>query len=118
MPTNVEIKKTVFPKDSFDKRVNNSFSTYTAEKPVADRTIEQFFQDYENLYFQIPPEGVSASHRYLVNKSTEVLTMEQETLNIQPLLDEVASLQEQLLASKLEYINAQQKIAELTLQLK
>lgn len=112
----IDIVKTVLPKQQTEKVLNRNFSSFV-NKPVAAPTISltEFFQSYEQLYFQIPPEGETSSHRYLINKSSELINIEQNTLDIQPLLDEISSLREQLLASKMDYITAQQQIATLTL---
>lgn len=111
MANEVKIQKTVFQKEQFDKSIDREFKTFA--QPVLEEeepTVEQFFVDYENLYFEIPPEGETNSHEYLIKRSSELVNFEKDTEDIQPLLDEIAQLREQ----NLEY---QQQIIELTGQL-
>lgn len=111
MANEVQIKKTVYQKEQFDKTVDRTFKTYAQPEPVEEQTtVEQFFVDYENLYFEIPPEGETNSHTYLIKRSSELVDFEKDTEDIQPLLDEIAQLRNQ----NLEY---QQQIIELTGQL-
>ena len=66
MAKNIEIKKTVYTKDNFNKVVDREFKSFKqpAEVPV-EKTVDQFFKDYEDLYLDIPIEGDEKSHRYL-----------------------------------------------------
>lgn len=116
MSNQVHIKKTVYNKEEVEKSINRNFEAFqqnTSGELPSPIDISKFFQDYENLYFSIPPLGDSASHTYLVNRSSELLNIEKDTLDIQPLLDEIAQLREQLLQSQIDYSTAQQSIAEL-----
>lgn len=111
MANEVKIQKTVYQKQQFDKTVDRSFKTFAQpnEEEVGP-TVEQFFLDYEDLYYEIPPEGETNSHQYLIQKSSELVDFEKDTSDIQPLLDEIAQLRTQ----NLEY---QQQIIELTGQI-
>lgn len=97
-----------YRKEEVERLANRNFTTFSPQADLLepDRTLEQFFEDYERLFFKIPPEGASSSHRYLVEKSSSILNMEQSTLEIQPLLDEIARLREELLAAKLDNMTA------------
>jgi hypothetical protein len=52
---------------------------------------------YEDLYFQIPAEGETNSHEYLIRRSSEIFQLGQDITNLQPLLDEIGDLRIQLL---------------------
>jgi hypothetical protein len=52
---------------------------------------------YEDLYFQIPAEGETNSHEYLIRRSSEIFQLGQDITNLQPLLDEIGDLRVQLL---------------------
>lgn len=107
MAKNVNIKKTVYEKDNFDKVVDRSFKTFAQPLPVeSERTLEEFFDDYERLYYEMPVEGESKSHRYLINRSSELVDFEKDTQDIQPLLDEIAQLREQILTYQEQLIEA------------
>lgn len=107
MSRDIQIKKTVFSKDNFEKVIDRSFKTFAQPLPVEEeRTVEQFFTDYDNLYFEIPPEGETNSHQYLAQKSSELVDFDKNTDDIQPLLDEIAQLREQILSYQQQLIAA------------
>ena len=107
MSRDIQIKKTVFSKDNFEKVIDRSFKTFAQPEAIEEeRTVEQFFTDYENLYFEIPPEGDTNSHRYLIQKSSELVDFDKDTDDIQPLLDEIAQLRQQILEYQQQLIAA------------
>jgi len=103
----VNIYKEVYKKSEVDTVIDTEFKTFT--KPVEETdtdTIEELFRLYDKLYFTIPTEGEDKSHQYLLKRSSELTSLEKSSEDIQPLLDEVAQLRQQLL-------NANQQIFEL-----
>jgi hypothetical protein len=107
MARNVNIKKTVYDKSNFNKIVDREFKTYAQPAPPStERTVEQFFDEYEKLFYEIPVEGDSKSHKYLITKSSELVDFEKDTQDIQPLLDEIAQLREQILTYQQQLIEA------------
>ena len=112
MGKNIKIQKTVYQKDSFGKVVDRGFKSFVSAEEVVDgRTVKQFFKDYEDL--DIPVEGDGESHRYLVERSSELLDLEDNLQDIQPLLDEIAELREQLLESLTKNIDLEIEMANL-----
>jgi len=97
MANNLPIRKTVYNREKYGKVVNREFSTFVPPPPDADPTVEDFFNLYEALFYEIPADGETGSHRYLIQRSSELVDFERDTLDIQPLLDEIASLREELL---------------------
>jgi len=102
----VQLRRTVVDREKYLKVVDTSFSSFPETVGEEQITLEQFFQAYENLYYEIPVEGVVNSHEYLVRRSSELLDLEKNTEDIQRYLDEIARLREQLL-------EANQTIAQL-----
>lgn len=95
MANDIQLQKTVFGKVDFSKVVDTSFKTFTQPVPEEDPdTPEELFRLYDKLYYSIDIEGETQSHRYLVNKSSELLDFQATTENIQPLLDEIAQLRQ------------------------
>ena len=114
MGKNIKIQKTVYKKDSFGKVIDTGFKSFVDTPPLDDtRTVENFFKDYEDLYLDIPVEGEGSSHRYLVERSSELLDLEDNLQDIQPLLDEIAELREQLLESNTKNIDLEIELANL-----
>ena len=107
MSKNIQIKKTVFTKDNFEKVIDRQFKTFAqAPEVAAERTVADFFQDYENLYYEIEPEGETESHQYLIKRSLEIVDYEKDTEDIQPLLDEISQLRAQILDFQEQLIKA------------
>ena len=108
MANEVRLQKTVFKKDNFDKVVDRSFTTFAQPIAVEDLpTVEEFFNLYEQLYFEIPIEGVTQSHQYLIQRSSELIDFQKDTDDIQPLLDEITDLRERLLQANSQLIEIQ-----------
>lgn len=100
----VPLNKTVANKASFEKVVDVEFKTFTVLNEIPELTVDEFFVEYERLFFEIPIEGELNSHQYLAKKSGEISNFQKDTTDIQPLLDEIASLREQLLNANLRIV--------------
>jgi hypothetical protein len=70
-------------------------------------TVDDFFQLYEELFYQIPKEGDINSHKYIIQKEADYLGISISQDDIQALLNEITSLRQQVL-------EAQQTINDLT----
>lgn len=93
MANDINIQKTVFSATDFNKIIDSTFKTFTQPVPEEDTdTPEELFRLYEKLYYVIDVTGETDSHEYLVKKSSELLTFDRVTEDIQPLLDEIAQL--------------------------
>lgn len=111
MANDIKIVRTVFNTTEFTKVVDNSFKTFTQPIPEEDLdTTEEFFRLYEKLYYVIDIEGETNSHQYLVKKSSELLNFDTVTEDIQPLLDEIAQLREQLLSANQQILDLETNI--------
>jgi len=114
MGKNIQIKKTVYQKDDYNKVIDRSFSSFKQEVPEAvEKTVEQFFADYEELYLEIPVQGEEQSHEYLSLRSGELISVNEIESDIQPLLDEIAELRQQLLDAQNEILDQRLEIANL-----
>lgn len=107
---NLDLTKDSFDKELVKKLVNTEFSFFVESPQEQQLTIEDFFAAYESLYLDIPIEGQNQSHEYLIRRSSELLNLERDTSDIEPLLNEIAKLRERLL-------NSNRKISELENQL-
>jgi hypothetical protein len=112
MANDIQIQKTVFSATEFNKVVDNTFKTFTQPIPEEDPdTPEELFRLYEKLYYVIDVTGETDSHEYLVKKSSELLTFDKVTEDIQPLLDEIAQLREENLALNQQILTLETNIA-------
>jgi hypothetical protein len=111
MANDIQIIKTVYNKTEFSKVIDKGFRTYTQPIPEEDTdTAEELFRLYEKLYFTIDIEGEENSHEYLIRKSSELISYERDTEDIQPLLDEIAQLRIQLLQANQQILDLETKI--------
>ena len=110
MSEKVSISKQVFEKQQYRQVIDTSFTQLTVTAgastapPTPTQTIQEFFQSYSDLFFQIPKEGETNSHQYLVQQSSEyiggqavnqdIIALQQEITNLR---EENLQLQEQLL---------------------
>lgn len=112
MSKTISTNKTVYNKEQFDKTIDRSFKSFvTIPDPVTEVSIEEFFDIYETLYYTIPPEGDENSHTYLIQKSSELVDFDKDTEDIQPLLDEITQLRQQLLDANTQIIELQSGIS-------
>ena len=97
---NIRVKKTVYNKDEFEKVVDTSFNTFTDDVQAQDNdTVEELFRLYDKLFYDIPTEGTTNSHTFILQESSKLVEFTKDIEEIQPLLDEIATLREQLLIS-------------------
>lgn len=95
-----ELKRQVFDKDKFSKTVNTGFEELS-NKPdpkffdIDLATIDDFFNLYEKLFFDIPKEGENNSHEFLVKESVDYIGLEPIFPEIQVLLEEITELKEE-----------------------
>lgn len=79
----VELRKTIYS-NSINNVINNNFnqlvppSTQTESTP--DMTVGEFFQQYNTIFFEIPPSGSDESHLGLATRSLEYLGVSLEDL--------------------------------------
>jgi hypothetical protein len=100
MSQQIPIEKQVFDKDQFGRVIDTNFRQFLnqeQEEETPEFTIEDFFELYESLFFQIPREGETDSHRYILEKEAEYLGVIISQDDIQLLLDEITNLRQQVL---------------------
>ena len=110
MANDVEIKKTVYSTVDFTKVVDTSFKTFTQPTAAEDTdTPEELFRLYDKLYYVIDIQGETDSHEYLIRRSSEIATYDKTTEEIQPLLDEISQLRQELLAANQRILTLETK---------
>jgi hypothetical protein len=106
----IPVQKTVFSKEAFNKVVNTQFSQLINQEAGGDElsfSVDDFFELYNQLFYQIPTEGESNSHRYILQREADYLGVSISQEDVQALLDEITTLRQQVL-------DAQTTINELT----
>ena len=106
----IPVQKTVFNKDDYGRVINTQFSQLLNQGATEDTlsfTVDDFFQLYEDLFYQIPKEGDTNSHKYILQKEADYLGISISQDDVQALLNEITSLRQ-------EVLGAQQTINDLT----
>ena len=96
----VNLNKKVYIKSQYEKVINTKFSQLATSPSTTTPTtaptisIDEFFQYYNQLFFEIPKEGETNSHAFLVKTSSEYIRSNVINEEIQALIDEINILQQ------------------------
>jgi hypothetical protein len=104
----IDLTKEVFSKAQYVKTIDTSFNelgvTSIGEDLIAQPSIEEFFDQYNELFYDIPPNGEINSHEYLVKTSGEYINFEDNSIEIEALRAEIASLRSDNLKLQMDNI--------------
>ena len=109
MAESVQLNRTVYGKVTYPNVINTEFTQLVWANPAVGPspiTIEEFFQAYNDLFFEIPIDGEFNSHLELIQRSTEYVGVTQTPDEIDALLTEINQL-------RLENLRLQQQLDEL-----
>jgi hypothetical protein len=94
----IPVQKTVFSKDSYGRVVDTQFSQLiTQEDETLSFSVDDFFELYDQLFYQIPRDGETNSHQYILQREADYLGISISQEDVQALLDEITSLRQQVL---------------------
>jgi hypothetical protein len=105
----VDLTKKLYNKKAYLNVVDTQFNELS-QPPIPtepDTTVDEFFQLYNDLFYEIPKLGETNSHEYLVKQSSDYIGSAVLTDDIQALLDEITALRE-------ENLELQKNIIDLT----
>lgn len=104
----VDLLKNVYNKNQYTKTINTSFSelgvTTVAEDLQQQPNVEEFFGLYNTLFYDIPPNGATNSHEFLVQQSGEYIGFDQNQEEIEALQAEISQLRKDLLAAQINIV--------------
>ena len=102
----VDLKKNVFSKSQYIKTIDTQFSelgvTSLQEDLASQVDVNQFFQLYNDLFYEIPANGATNSHEYLVKTSGEYINFDLIQEEIEALREEISGLREENLELQVE----------------
>jgi hypothetical protein len=107
----IPIEKQVFDKNQYGRVIDTQFSqllNQQTEEETPSFTLEDFFELYDQLFYQIPKEGEVDSHRFILQREAEYLGVIIDQEDIQALLDEITSLRQQVLDTQTSLNEANQ----------
>ena len=94
----IPVEKTVFSKDSYSRVIDTQFSQLiTQEDDTLSFSVDDFFELYDQLFYQIPRDGETNSHQYILQREADYLGISISQEDVQALLDEITSLRQQVL---------------------
>jgi hypothetical protein len=94
----IPVQKTVFSKDSYGRVIDTQFSQLiTQEDETLSFSVDDFFELYDQLFYQIPRDGETNSHQYILQREADYLGISISQEDVQALLDEITSLRQQVL---------------------
>ena len=111
----LNLNRKVYAKNQYEKVIDTSFSQLaTSPSPTtltvaqqATISVDEFFTNYSQLFFQIPKFGTTNSHEYLIKTSTEYVGSNVISDDIQALVDEINLLQAQNLELNQKLVEVQ-----------
>ena len=111
MSESIKFQKQVFDKSQYNKIIDTSFTQLGIKTPTEQisetPSVNDFFQMYNELFYDINEKGSTNSHEYLIKQSSEYINFEQDNEEIESLQAEIAQLRIDLLNSQKEVIELQ-----------
>ena len=101
----LDLEKKVYTKEDYIKTIDVEFSefgtTTVAQDLETQPTVQDFFNLYNDLFYEINPLGETNSHAYLVETSAEYINQDVINEEVEALRAEITSLREQLLEAQI-----------------
>lgn len=111
MSESVRFQKQVFDKRQYEKTIDTSFKQLGVKSPIEQieetPTVNDFFQMYNELFYDIPETGATNSHEYLIKQSSEYINFEQDNEEIDALQVEIGQLRTELLEAQKQIVELQ-----------
>ena len=107
----INLNRQVFNKQKFNETVDTEFNQLGVEEndpsffDIDLATQEDFFTLYNKYFFEIPKEGETNSHQYLIQESSQYVGSQQINEEIQALLQEILDLREENLELRKEIVD-------------
>jgi hypothetical protein len=98
--TNIELIKKIYGLNTYTKAIDTDFEELIPQEISVTSsvvTVDEFFNYYDNLFFDIPVSGSINSHTYLVERSQEYIGGSVIDAEKQALIEEINSLRQQIL---------------------
>jgi len=99
MAEQIVLTKQVYDKNQYQKVIDTTFTQLVQPTVFTGSTlptVNEFFSDYNQLFFDIPKFGETNSHEYLIKTSTEYIGASSVVNDeLQALIDEVTELRQE-----------------------
>tara|TARA_Y100001972_G_C7544101_1_gene273688 strand:- start:346 stop:678 length:333 start_codon:yes stop_codon:yes gene_type:complete len=101
---NINLNKKVYNKTTYNRTINTQFTQLgvktTQEQLNEQPTIQEFFDMYNTLFYDIPELGETNSHEFLIKTSGEYVDTDVNNELIDALQNEIAGLRQELLEAQ------------------
>jgi hypothetical protein len=109
MSEEIKLNKTVYNKDLYLKTIDTEFKQLgikTIQEQIdSEITVDQFFEFYNELFYDIPERGNINSHEFLIIQSSNYINFEGNTEEIEALQNEIFQLRQELLSTQQQLID-------------
>jgi hypothetical protein len=111
MSESIKLNKQVYNKNNYQKVIDTSFTQLgvkTIQQQLQEQpTVNEFFQMYNDLFYDIPETGETNSHEYLVKTSGAYINFDINQEEIEALQAEIAQLRTDLLDTQRQIVELQ-----------
>ena len=111
MNQQIKLTKQVYDKNQYQKVIDTSFTQLVQPQiniTTVLPTIDQFFDYYNQLFFDIPKFGVTNSHEYLIKTSQEYIGASNVVNDeINALIEEITQLRQENLELNQQLVSSQ-----------
>ena len=113
MAENIQLNKNVFSKRQYQKTIDTSFTQLgvkTIQEQIDEQpTVQEFFNLYNELFYEINELGPTNSHEYLIKTSSQYINFDENDELIEALQREIAQLREELLETQKQLADSSTK---------
>ena len=106
----VDLIRKIYSKTEYPKIIDTKFSQLGVvslnEQIDNTVTVNQFFEYYNELFYDIPSLGEVKSHEYLIKTSSDYINFDQDSDEIEALRREITQLRRDLLQAQIERAEA------------
>ena len=111
MSTEIKFNKQVFNKNNYQKIIDTSFKQLgvkTIQEQLDEQpSVEEFFETYNEIFYNIPELGENNSHEFLIKKSSEYINFDPNQEIIEALQVEISQLRIDLLETQKQLVETQ-----------
>jgi len=109
--TKISFNNVTYDSNSYSQVVNTSF-TQLGVKSIPQQieeqpTVNEFFDMYNQMFYNIPETGEINSHEYIIQKSSDYIGFNPNQEELLALQNEISQLRQELLDAQKQLVNLQ-----------
>ena len=111
MTNTIDLNKKVYDKNSYNKTIDTKFRELGVTSIVDDLSatisVDTFFENYNQIFYQIPKNGEFNSHEFLAKTSGDYVNFLQVNEQLLALQQEISTLRQENLNQSIQIIELQ-----------